>query len=306
MKRKVKKYAGGMLTDSSGNPVRSSSGQPVRTRSADEIAEDNKRPFGRYATSSSPKKSAPSEDLAPYEAPSTWSGDQSPKSTTSKDIKEEPATGPASGFNAQQYLEDSGPKGGGSGRTSTISPAKKKKPKPRYSDVVSSKDLGSQSFSSAAKSPASGSDVSAPGGKMIDRNSRDFAGVKSASGNSYLSPPKYGANKISDEEAAQIEKKRSVANAKKMAATAAENKSKSATSLKSPGSKMDMNDPYSMSLGSEFDPKGMMRRNSRLTGDMDYKRGGAVKKMASGGKVSSASSRGDGIAQRGKTKGRMC
>ena len=34
------------------------------------------------------------------------------------------------------------------------------------------------------------------------------------------------------------------------------------------------------------------------------KRGGKVKKMASGGKVSSASSRGDGIAQRGKTKGR--
>ena len=31
-----------------------------------------------------------------------------------------------------------------------------------------------------------------------------------------------------------------------------------------------------------------------------------TKKMASGGKVSSASSRGDGIAQRGKTKGRMC
>jgi hypothetical protein len=35
------------------------------------------------------------------------------------------------------------------------------------------------------------------------------------------------------------------------------------------------------------------------------KAGGSVK-MASGGKVSSASSRGDGIAQRGKTKGRMC
>jgi len=33
------------------------------------------------------------------------------------------------------------------------------------------------------------------------------------------------------------------------------------------------------------------------------KKGGAVKKMASGG---SASSRGDGIAQRGKTRGRMC
>ena len=36
------------------------------------------------------------------------------------------------------------------------------------------------------------------------------------------------------------------------------------------------------------------------------KKGGKVKKMASGGKVSSASKRGDGIAQRGKTRGRMC
>jgi len=36
------------------------------------------------------------------------------------------------------------------------------------------------------------------------------------------------------------------------------------------------------------------------------KKGGTVKKMASGGSVSSASKRGDGIAQRGKTKGRMC
>jgi hypothetical protein len=36
------------------------------------------------------------------------------------------------------------------------------------------------------------------------------------------------------------------------------------------------------------------------------KSGGSIKKMASGGKVSSASSRGDGIAQRGKTKGRIC
>ena len=35
------------------------------------------------------------------------------------------------------------------------------------------------------------------------------------------------------------------------------------------------------------------------------KKGGAVKKMASGGKVSGASSRGDGIAQRGRTKGRF-
>jgi hypothetical protein len=36
-----------------------------------------------------------------------------------------------------------------------------------------------------------------------------------------------------------------------------------------------------------------------------FKRGGKVKKMASGGMTSSASKRGDGIAQRGKTRGKM-
>lgn len=37
-----------------------------------------------------------------------------------------------------------------------------------------------------------------------------------------------------------------------------------------------------------------------------FKKGGAVKKMASGGNVSSASKRADGIAQKGKTRGKMC
>lgn len=47
------------------------------------------------------------------------------------------------------------------------------------------------------------------------------------------------------------------------------------------------------------DPHEQARRS------MGFKKGGAVKKMAKGGKVSSASSRGDGCAQRGKTRGRM-
>jgi hypothetical protein len=38
---------------------------------------------------------------------------------------------------------------------------------------------------------------------------------------------------------------------------------------------------------------------------LGMKKGGSVKKMASGGKVSSASKRADGCAMRGKTKGRM-
>ena len=89
------------------------------------------------------------------------------------------------------------------------------------------------------------------------------------------------------------------------------NKAKSGTSLKAPGFGMDMNDPSSMILGSDLDPKMEMKRNRRLSGDMDYKKGGRTKvkptkKFASGGSVSSASKRGDGIAQKGKTKGRIC
>jgi hypothetical protein len=39
---------------------------------------------------------------------------------------------------------------------------------------------------------------------------------------------------------------------------------------------------------------------------MDKKKGGSVKKMASGGSVSSASKRADGIAVKGKTRGKIC
>jgi len=53
-------------------------------------------------------------------------------------------------------------------------------------------------------------------------------------------------------------------------------------------------------------PKGSERLNSaenKETSDMSMKHGGKVKKMASGG---SASSRADGIATKGKTRGKMC
>jgi hypothetical protein len=61
-----------------------------------------------------------------------------------------------------------------------------------------------------------------------------------------------------------------------------------------------LRDPYSMNLGSDLDPKRTMRGNKRMgidSRDVEFKKGG---------KVSSASNRADGIAQRGKTKGRIC
>ena len=59
-------------------------------------------------------------------------------------------------------------------------------------------------------------------------------------------------------------------------------------------------DPYEKNR-----PKNAMEDQIRDTLGSTMKRGGAVKKMASGGSVS-ASRRGDGIAQRGKTRGRIC
>jgi hypothetical protein len=59
--------------------------------------------------------------------------------------------------------------------------------------------------------------------------------------------------------------------------------------VKGGGGSGGVSDTREMQLGSDLDPKSMMKRK-------DYKKGG---------KVSSASSRADGCAQRGKTKGRM-
>jgi hypothetical protein len=70
-------------------------------------------------------------------------------------------------------------------------------------------------------------------------------------------------------------------------------RSKSMATL--PSIKFSMPDPLA-----DFDSKGK-RYSSRDTDDR--RKGGAIKKMSSGG---SASSRADGIAQRGKTRGKMC
>jgi len=53
-------------------------------------------------------------------------------------------------------------------------------------------------------------------------------------------------------------------------------------------------------------PNPSVYRNSQADQEpVGNKKGGHIKKMAKGGSVSSASKRGDGIASRGKTKGRM-
>jgi hypothetical protein len=210
MKRKVKKYAGGNLVDSSGNPVRSGSGEPVRTRSDDEIAEDNKAGYGRYM----PKL--------------TRSITLGGKSTAAED---RPTT---------SGVEDYESGGKRAGATSPFSG-----PKEYISESAKEESI---------KEPEM--DTEEPRRKISD----------------YIS---------SSEDKKPVVKKKTV---KKAAAKPA--------SQSFPIRDRDRAD-QSFPLKTDYD---------KMKG---RKAGGSIK-MASGGKTSSASSRGDGIAQRGKTRGKMC
>lgn len=213
MKRKVKKYSEGMLTDSSGNPVRSSSGEPVRTRFGKDKEEDRPKSSGVEDYESLGKR-------AP--AKSTWSGETEIKEEKNEKTDDYESDSVA-GKGAENLASESD-------KDEVSKPAKKKpnkkaqeKKSKSYEDTGAK--IGSQSFTMKSSTPEKSSGM----------------GPK----NTFLTKERMG---VKD---------------------------------KSTGSFMDRIKEH---LGNEF----------------------KTKKMASGGKVSSASSRGDGIAQRGKTKGRMC
>lgn len=63
--------------------------------------------------------------------------------------------------------------------------------------------------------------------------------------------------------------------------------------------------PYNPMETNTIPPTGTTRTPIPATGPQYMKKGGKVKSSSAKNKVSTASSRGDGIAQRGKTKGRM-
>jgi hypothetical protein len=170
------------------------------------------------------------------------------------------------------------------------------------------------------------SKVSGPGGaRAVDRTERSFKGTirpeNATMGGSYSktgipATDAEGFKAMKDANKANLraeetEKQRTFkerAEAAKAEADKAEKKAakaakkegpkakSSSTAGKMPGPKMS--DPYSMTLGSDLDPKRMMR-DRRSSGEKDMKKGGQVKS-------SSASSRADGIAARGKTRGRIC
>jgi hypothetical protein len=242
MKRKVKKYAKGMLTDSSGNPVRSGSGEVVRTRSDDEIAEDSK--FGGYGRNM-PKltrsitlggKSSATEDrptssgVDDYETMGKRAGATSPFSGPKEYISE----------SIKEDTETESPRGIASGFKSGESKFE------RNDNEVKMPVVKKKAVKKAAAKPESQSFPT----RDRDRADQSF-------------PLKTDDKKVPPLRKIGEAIMGTVANASK---------------------------PYSSSMYDKM--KGR-------------KAGGSIK-MASGGKVSSASSRGDGIAQRGKTRGKMC
>jgi hypothetical protein len=229
MKQKVKKYAKGMLTDSSGNPVRSSSGEPVRTRSDDEIAADNKAGYRRYMP---PTNSITMDDVK--------SGIGKLLGGKSSAAEDRPTS---SGVDDYETM------GKRAGATSPFSG-----PKEFITD------------SSKEEKPTTTSESDEPRRKITDYSTNKGT-------TTYLQ--KEDAPSTVD----KITPKKKKAPAKP-------------ASQEFPTRDRDRAD-QSFPLKTDYD---------KMKG---RKAGGSVK-MASGGKVSTASSRGDGIAQRGKTRGKMC
>ena len=237
MKRKVKKYAGGNLVDSSGNPVRSGSGEPVRTRSDDEIAEDSKfGGYGRYmpktrsitlgGKSSAAEDRPTSSGVDDYETMGKRAGATSPFSGPKEYISE----------SIKEDTETESPRGIASGFKSNESKFERKDNEVKMPEVKKKV---------VKKAPAKPASQEFPT-RDRDRADQSFP-LKT---DDKKVPP---LRKIGEAIMGTMENK-----------------------------------PFRSSMYDKM--KGR-------------KAGGSVK-MASGGKTSSASSRGDGIAQRGKTKGR--
>ena len=252
MKRKVKRYdKGGVLTDSSGNPVKSGSGETWKTRFGKEedrpkAGPDDYATMGKRAGATS-TMSGPKEYIS-----------ESIKEDTEKDTDSKSSKGIASGSPAADDSDTYAPKT----RTfSTTGPEKKKaRPKPRYSGVVGADEMGSQDFSSKAKPKPTGDSG------LSKATLAAGLGLAGAAGAGLLA----GRRRMQS------------------------------------GTRGERIEP---TMGSTRSPvRGMTAEEAAFEneGGRYFKKGGKTKKMASGGKTSSASSRGDGIAQRGKTKGRIC
>jgi hypothetical protein len=276
MKRKVKKYAGGEVVTSRGGDTN------MRLRSDEEFAEDSKfGGYGRYMPKSGSLtrgiKSTASEDrpttsgVEDYESGGKRAGVTSPfagpKEFITDSSKEDAYKETESDEPRRKITDYSTNKGTTTYLQKEDAPSTVDKVKPKKKKVPKYEDTGAK-IGNQSFMPSD-----AERRRRLEEADKPLEGVHPES---YLLPGPFGAL----------------------------SKLATATRLKKLGPELNtVRAPMQKAL--EYTGN----QAKRLTNEplkLGMKKGGATKKMASGGKVSSASSRGDGIAQRGKTRGRMC
>jgi hypothetical protein len=202
--------------------------------------------------------------------------------------------------------------------------------KPAASKPAASKpsDSGASSSTKSDASQIPGSSAKAPqGGEKIDSSETErninaaltATGLGGAAGLFYKGKKMYDASKAAKQALSstkRLERPGTVAGKdfvvrdyEGAAKTASKGVPKKQLSYKKDSDVTDVTPKKSSSSAKEMGEKNLRERgNKYLFGDdaPAMKRGGAVKKYASGGSVSSASSRADGIASKGKTRGRIC
>lgn len=283
-KRKVKRYQeGGVLTDRYGNPVRSGSGDVVRTRFPE-------KEYDEQASDSMTESSS-------------YTG-RRPKAETA-DAKEDVSSGmmPRSRAGAADI-------GFGGGDEEAPSRSAAPAAKTFKQSFAAARRAGDKTFEFEGKKyttelAASKAKASAP-----DESSAETARIKRRADEA--SKAAYGEEKQRQARMAKEQALEKVSpesaligggglRAMKMLAEGLAAKQAAKEAAKTMGRRPE---------------KDITPRPARLTNEplkigreplkIGMKKGGAVKSHSSGGSMSSASKRGDGIAQRGKTRGRIC
>jgi len=276
-KRKVKRYEeGGILRDSSGNPVRSGSGEVVRTRF----------PEGRKYDEQASASMTESSDYTGRRMKSPEDEDKGDSSYAPK---------------GKMGASDIGYGGGDAEAPARGATESAKTFKQSF---AAARRAGDKTFEFGGKKYST--EMAAPKAKASLQNDSK-ASLLNLSSSYTGNEEKQRQARMAKEQALQTVSPETALigggglRAMKMLAEGLAARQAAKEAAKTMGRRMEKDiTPRPPQLTNE--PLKIGRESLKL----GMKKGGAVKKMASGGSVSSASKRADGIAQRGKTRGRIC
>ena len=275
MKKKAKRYQeGGVLRDRYGNPVKSGSGEDVRTTFPESSSKYNEQSTADMTESSdysgrrrkSPERSTSDEDSDSTYMPSG----RAPKIGYGNDSEASSLTERLRRASSGSNISKADGEGGG-----YTSPVKEVKEdvKPKRPKIAKPKASKPSAPDESAKVPQASKEEMDRRSRMEREQALETVSPESALfGGSGLRLMKALAERLAGKQA-----------------------------VKAMGRRMERDiTPRPAQLTNE--PLKIGRESLKL----GMKKGGAVKKYSSGGSVSSASKRADGIAQKGKTRGRIC